>query len=231
MISRMMTIKRRTPPPMYIENLLSIARDPELLQYPLGAENNTPRKRTHHSGCSIAIMVALALVLPGCGGKEASERDAQTTTPTGATTVATTASTPDVDLARRPKGEEGLRVAARRAQIAARDSEFGRVLFDANGQVVYVFEIDRRNRSNCTSAECVRAWPPVLTEQQPTAGAGVDASLLGTIRRSDGALQVTYGGRPLYFYEHERPGEIKCHNVDLHGGVWWVVTPTGDAAA
>jgi predicted lipoprotein with Yx(FWY)xxD motif len=50
------------------------------------------------------------------------------------------------------------------------------------------------------------------------------------MRRSDGQLQVTYNGRPLYFYEHEGPGEIRCHNVDLHGGLWWVVTPSGTPA-
>ncbi len=136
----------------------------------------------------------------------------------------------DAALARRPAGEEGLRVPATRAQIVAKESAFGRVLFDANGQVVYAFENDRRNRSHCTSEECVEAWPPVLTRQQPSAGAGVEVRLLGTIRRSDGTLQVTYNGRPLYFYEHEGPGEIKCHNVELHGGLWWVVTPRGDPA-
>jgi predicted lipoprotein with Yx(FWY)xxD motif len=121
-------------------------------------------------------------------------------------------------------------VAAVQALIVAKESALGQVLFDASGHVVYVFERDRRNRSNCASDDCVEAWPPVLTRRQPSAGAGVDARLLGTIRRSDGMLQVTYDGRPLYFYEHEGPGEIKCHNVDLHGGLWWVVTPRGDPA-
>jgi predicted lipoprotein with Yx(FWY)xxD motif len=121
-------------------------------------------------------------------------------------------------------------VPAASARLVAKDSGFGRVLFDANGQAVYVFENDHRNRSACTSAECVKAWPPVLTKEQPSAGAGVDESFLGTIRRDDGRLQVTYNGRPLYFYEHEAPGEIKCHNVDLHGGLWWVVTPKGEPA-
>jgi predicted lipoprotein with Yx(FWY)xxD motif len=96
--------------------------------------------------------------------------------------------------------------------------------------VVYIFENDRQGRSNCSTAECVKAWPPVLTRQQPSAGGGVDAALLGTIRRGDGMLQVTYNGRPLYFYEHEAPGEIKCHDVELHGGLWWVVTPRGERA-
>ena len=133
-------------------------------------------------------------------------------------------------LARRPAGEQGLRVAATRARIVARESAFGRVLFDANGQVVYVFENDRRNQSNCTSEDCVEAWPPVLTRERPSAGPGVDVRLLGTIRRGDGSLQVTYDGRPLYFYEHEGPGEIKCHNVQLHGGLWWVITRQGTPA-
>jgi predicted lipoprotein with Yx(FWY)xxD motif len=184
---------------------------------------------------SIVIVLALALVVPGCGGDDDTAQPEE-----GTTRVATTETKPDAmkkdadamkkDAAssRRPAGEAGLRVPAKQAQIVVKDSEFGQVLFDANGQVVYVFEIDGRNRSACESAECVEAWPPVLTREPPSAGAGADKKLLGTIRRGDGGLQVTYNGRPLYFYEHEAPGEIKCHNVDLHGGLWWVVTPRGE---
>jgi predicted lipoprotein with Yx(FWY)xxD motif len=198
----------------------------------------------------ILIVLALVLVVAGCGGEDDSAQPQQ-----GTTRTATDSMTKDDDAmkkdddgmkkdddgmkkdgdammdkaaSRRPAGEAGLRVPAKQAQIVVKNSEFGKVLFDANGQVVYVFEIDGRNRSGCTSAECVKAWPPVLTREKPSAGAGADESLLGTIRRSDGMLQVTYNGRPLYFYEHEAPGEIKCHNVDLHGGLWWVVTPRGE---
>jgi predicted lipoprotein with Yx(FWY)xxD motif len=197
----------------------------------------------------LVLAVAVVVVaVAGCGGDEQPERQQA-----AERTVAAASPPPSEDgedskeasaerrgdkgkasaaaLARRPPGTEGLRVPAKRARIVARESSYGRVLFDANGQVVYVFENDRANRSNCTSADCVKAWPPLLTRQQPSAGAGVTARLLGTIRRSDGKLQVTYDGRPLYFYEHEAPGEIRCHNVDLHGGLWWVVTPRGNPAA
>ena len=50
-------------------------------------------------------------------------------------------------------------------------------------------------------------------------------ALLGTTRRTDGTTQVTYAGHPLYYYAHEGPNEVKCHNVSTHGGLWWVVTP------
>ena len=187
----------------------------------------------------IVVVLALALAVAGCGSDNDTAQPQEGTT-RAATTVTkkpdakkkdADAMKKDAASSRRPAGEAGLRVPAKRAQIVVKDSEFGRILFDANGQVVYVFEIDGRNRSGCTSAECVKAWPPVLTREPPSAGVGADKSLLGTIRRDDGMLQVTYNGRPLYFYEHESPGEIKCHNVDLHGGLWWVVTPRGEAAS
>jgi predicted lipoprotein with Yx(FWY)xxD motif len=180
----------------------------------------------------LAILL-LALAVAACGGEDKAQ-DAVTTAETARATPSKTSESADADpasLARRPRGGSGLRVPAKRARIVAKGSDFGRALFDANGQVVYVFEIDRKNRSNCTSAACVKAWPPVLTREPPSAGTGVNEGLLGTIRRSDGKLQVTYNGRPLYFYEHEGPGEIKCHNVDLHGGRWWVVTPRGEPAS
>jgi hypothetical protein len=59
------------------------------------------------------------------------------------------------------------------------------------------------------------------------AGRGVRASLLATTRRRDGRLQVTYRGRPLYYYAHEGPGQVLCHDVNLNGGYWWVVGPDG----
>jgi predicted lipoprotein with Yx(FWY)xxD motif len=190
----------------------------------------------------LAIVVASAALatVSGCGGDD--QAAVQTGNPTatatemqGDTARTETTSSDESDAAspsaQRPGGEDGLRVPAEQARLVVQDSEFGRVLFDANGQVVYFFENDRRNESNCTNEnDCVTAWPPVLTQEEPAAGDGVDASLLGTIERSDGRLQVTYKGLPLYFYENEGPGEIRCHNVDLHGGLWWVVTPEGEPA-
>ena len=109
-------------------------------------------------------------------------------------------------------------------------SEFGEMLYDANDQAIYVFERDTTGESVCYD-ECAAAWPPVVTSGEPVAGAGVDASLLGTTERRDGTVQVTYGGKPLYYYAHEAPGEVRCHNVDLNGGFWWVIGADGERLA
>ena len=110
--------------------------------------------------------------------------------------------------------------------ITVGESEFGDMLFDSNEQAIYIFENDPKGESVCYD-DCAEAWPPVLTEGEPKAGDGVNADLLGTVERRDGKTQVTYADQPLYFYAHEGPGEVRCHNVDLNGGFWWVVGPDG----
>jgi predicted lipoprotein with Yx(FWY)xxD motif len=115
-------------------------------------------------------------------------------------------------------------------RIVLDDSEFGSMLFGSDGQAIYIFESDRRNETVCYG-ECAEAWPPVYSEGAPRAGNGVRAALLGTVERRDGRTQVTYAGKPLYFYAHEDPGQVLCHNVDLNGGLWWVVGPDGKRRA
>jgi len=116
--------------------------------------------------------------------------------------------------------------AAPGARIVLAGSPFGRIVWGPGRRAVYAFERDGRNRSRCYG-ECARLWPPVLTRGRPVAGPGLRRSLIGTTRRRDGRRQVTYAGRPLYFYAHEGPGQVLCHNVDLNGGFWWVVDARG----
>src|SRR5262245_28455781 len=88
---------------------------------------------------------------------------------------------------------------AAKVTLTARSSPYGRILFDGRGFALYAFTADSRGRSRCTGA-CARAWPPYRVSGRLTVGPGVDRSLLGTIRRPDGSRQVTYKGRPLYYY-------------------------------
>jgi predicted lipoprotein with Yx(FWY)xxD motif len=111
-------------------------------------------------------------------------------------------------------------------KITVRGSQFGPMLWGPKRQAVYVFQRDRRNVSRCYG-KCAEAWPPVFTKGKPVAGRGVRAKLLGTARRRGGRRQVTYAGRPLYYYAHEGPDQVLCHNVNLNGGFWWVVGPDG----
>ena len=114
--------------------------------------------------------------------------------------------------------------------VVVRGSEFGTMLFGPKRQAIYIFQRDGRSRSNCYG-ECAELWPPVYTKGRPRAGRGAKASQLGTTKRRDGRLQVTYNGKPLYYYAHEGPGEVRCHNVNLNGGLWWVIGPNGKRRA
>ena len=106
-------------------------------------------------------------------------------------------------------------------------SKYGRILFDGRGFALYTFTRDARGRSTCSGA-CAKKWPPYIVSRRPVAGVGAKRSLLGTIRRSDGTLQATYAGRPLYYYvSDKKPGQILCQNVSLFGGLWLVVRADG----
>ena len=111
-------------------------------------------------------------------------------------------------------------------KITARSSPFGTMLWGPGPQAIYIFQRDRRNLSRCYG-QCAELWPPVYTTDRPVAGRGVRRSLLGTTRRRDGRRQVTYAGKPLYYYANERTGQVRCHRVNLNGGLWWVIGTNG----
>lgn len=114
-------------------------------------------------------------------------------------------------------------------RIVASGSEFGQMLFDATGQAIYLVDIETSSKPTCYDA-CAEAWPPVLTRGDPVAGQGVESSMLATTERADGTVQVTYNDHPLYFYAREEKREVKCHDIFLNGGNWYVVQPDGDPA-
>ena len=114
-----------------------------------------------------------------------------------------------------------------RPTLTVHGSGFGRVLFDGRGFVLYAFTKDPRGRSACSGA-CAKAWPPYVTRGRLTAGPGVKQSLLGTVRRANGTRQVTYAGRPLYYYVGDaKPGQIRCQNISEFGGLWLIVRASG----
>jgi predicted lipoprotein with Yx(FWY)xxD motif len=161
----------------------------------------------------LVILVFAAALWVGCGGDEVAQREPARAAETPAPPAPTAAS------ARAPR--------RRGTKIKAIDSQFGTILGDGRGQAVYVFDKEQSSRSECYG-DCARAWPPVLAKGRPVAGKGARKRLLGTTRRRNGRRQVTYDGRPLYYYVDDEPGVVLCHNVLEFGGLWLVIRPDGE---
>jgi predicted lipoprotein with Yx(FWY)xxD motif len=107
------------------------------------------------------------------------------------------------------------------------NSPVGRILVDSKGITLYDFPPDKGTTSVCYGA-CAALWPPLTTHGKPIAGPGVRASLLGTTKRSDGKLEVTYGGHPLYYFVSDRkPGQTTGQGINQFGGPWWVLSAAG----
>jgi predicted lipoprotein with Yx(FWY)xxD motif len=121
----------------------------------------------------------------------------------------------------------GARPTAAPPSVKVRASAFGTILFAGNGRALYAFTRDRRGGPSRCYGDCAAAWPVYYAKGVLTSGRGARKELLGTVRRRDGRRQVTYNGWPLYYYAHERAGEVKCQNVQTHGGTWLVVRPNG----
>lgn len=125
------------------------------------------------------------------------------------------------------KGEASMSASGARVKLVG--SDYGRVIADGKGEAFYLFDKEDSSKPECYGA-CAKAWPPVLTKGKPVAAKGVDQKLLGTTKRKNGKLQVTYAGQPLYYYVDDSPGTILCHDVEEFGGLWLVIKPNGSPA-
>jgi len=100
--------------------------------------------------------------------------------------------------------------------------------FLVSGTTVYTL---KASGTTC-GAKCLKTWPEVLLAKgvtSATAGSGVTASQLGTVKRAGGALQVTYGGKALYwFFKDTAPGQVKGIVSDIWGK--WSVVVTKKAS-
>jgi predicted lipoprotein with Yx(FWY)xxD motif len=113
------------------------------------------------------------------------------------------------------------------AMVKTASSKVGTILVDANGRTLYLFEKDQPNQSACAGA-CASGWPIDHTSAAPKAGGQVKASLLGTIKRSDGSMQVTYNQHPLYYYAGDTAGgQLNGQGLNAFGAGWDVLSPSG----
>jgi len=117
-----------------------------------------------------------------------------------------------------------------KATVKVGRSNLGRILVDGKGHTLYLFERDERGESYCNGA-CAAVWPPFETDGQPQAIGGVSASALGTTKRDDGDMQVTYHGHPLYYYaaDASTPGKTTGEDVDQFGASWYTLDSGGNS--
>jgi predicted lipoprotein with Yx(FWY)xxD motif len=113
------------------------------------------------------------------------------------------------------------------ARLGAASSSLGRIVVDGKRHTLYLFERDKGRRSTCYGA-CAAYWPPALTHGKPKARVGLKQSLIGTTRRRNGTVQVTYAGHPLYRYAGDSgPGQTTGAGLQDFGGGWDPVSPAG----
>jgi predicted lipoprotein with Yx(FWY)xxD motif len=178
-----------------------------------------PRRRLRRVATAMLACAALLTTACGEGGTVDETADQQ---PSASTTTPSPTSAAGTTTPSSPPAPAGT-------AVTTGDSEYGVMLFDQRNQAIYLFDAESDGTPACYD-ECAADWPPVLTEGTPQAAGQVQNGLLGTVQRNDGTTQLTYGGHPLYFYAHEDPGQVLCHDVEEYGGTWLVVTPEGSPA-
>lgn len=175
------------------------------------------RSNTRTAATAVAAAVLCAAALAGCsdnggsGSASKSEEPADFAAASASASVGTSPSA-SVDV----------------GKVSAMSGPLGKVLVNGKGHTLYLFEADKKNKSNC-SGECAVDWPPLIVTGKPSAGTGgVKAGWLSTITRGDGKKQVTYNGVPLYTFEQDmKPGEFKGQGLNAFGAKWYVLGVDG----
>ena len=151
-----------------------------------------------------ALLFALTIALAACAGND--DGGSGTAAPAATDAPATTAAP-----------------AAGGTTVAVASGKLGDILVDGDGRTLYAFTKDQGDKSAC-SGQCADNWPAL--KGTATAGTGAQASLLSSAMQASGDAQVTYGGRPLYYFAGDaKPGDVNGQGV---GNVWFVVTAGGD---
>jgi predicted lipoprotein with Yx(FWY)xxD motif len=167
---------------------------------------------------AVVALAAVAL-LAGCGGSKKSS---------------TTSSSTNSSASSKSNGSYGGSTSttsgnssSSAAMVKTGKVEAGTVIVGPDGRTLYLFEKDKGTASACSGA-CAQAWPPLTTNGTPKASGTVKASLLGTTKRSDGTMQVTYAGHPLYYFQGDSgAGQSNGQGSKAFGAGWYVVTPAG----
>jgi predicted lipoprotein with Yx(FWY)xxD motif len=177
------------------------------------------RGRTTRHYLAAGLLIAATAAAAGCSSSGTSS------TPQSAATSAAATNPASSSAAAAPASSSSSSTAA--TVIKTGTSSLGTILTDSAGRSLYLFESDSSTKSTCSGA-CAQAWPPLTTTSTPIAAHGVTADLLGTIKRDDGTLQVTYAGHPLYYFAGDtQAGDINGEGSQAFGAAWDLLDPSG----
>jgi predicted lipoprotein with Yx(FWY)xxD motif len=112
------------------------------------------------------------------------------------------------------------------ATVEIGSADVGDIVVDSEGMSLYMFVPDQENGEPTCYDDCAQTWPALEADGEPTAGEGLEQSLLGTVERTDGTTQVTYNDLPLYYYAgDEAAGDTNGQGIS---DVWWLLSPEGE---
>jgi len=114
-------------------------------------------------------------------------------------------------------------------KVTLHKTKIGNVLATSSGRTLYLFMKDKNRKSACYG-QCATYWPPLMKKGKVSAAAGVKANLLGTTKRKNGKLQVTYKGHPLYLFKLDHgAGQVAGQRQNFFGGIWYALSASGGA--
>jgi predicted lipoprotein with Yx(FWY)xxD motif len=149
-----------------------------------------------------SIATAAALLIAGCGGGGTNNGNSSASAP-----------------AQSPSGNALVN--------STNTASLGNIVVGPTGRTLYLFKKDTGPSSTCSGA-CAAAWPPLTTKGAVTSSGDVSMSALKTVRRSDGTMQVTLDGHPLYYYAGDSaPGQANGQGLTDYGAAWWALSPSG----
>jgi predicted lipoprotein with Yx(FWY)xxD motif len=177
----------------------------------------------------IGVISVAAVTVAACGASSSGSSGAAS----GASSAASSSSPSSAGSAS-SGGSTNAGAAAAAATVSAKSvSGLGTVLVNQKGQTLYMLTSEKGDKIACmASSGCLHAWPEVdlpSGTKAPTAGSGVKASLLGTVKGATGQTEVTYNGWPLYtFIGDTSAGSAKGQGLTNFGGTWYVLNTAGN---
>jgi predicted lipoprotein with Yx(FWY)xxD motif len=179
-----------------------------------------PAKTRSLARLSALAVAAAVFALSGCGSSS-------NTSSSASSTSSSSASNPGYATG---AGNGTSTTKSSSAVISTRKvSGLGTVLVNAQGRTLYMFTADKHAKVTCVKG-CAGLWPPakLAAGQQPSAGGGAKASLLGSDPDPEGGEVITYAGWPLYTYAADsEAGSADGQGVNADGGLWYVLSPSG----